>query len=203
MTDGRRPTYASAFASPFAKASGHEKASADEKATAARQECRRPWRFYNRRGTPPALGRDYAGQLGAPKAHVRRRGRLRYHDRARSIGFALSLDGLAGVLRQSRLGGTAGAVVVCRARTRGAPQAGGAPPFAKATGHEKASADEKATAARQECRRPWRFYNRRGAPPALGRDYGGQLGAPKAHVRRRGRLRYHDRAGKLASSLRL
>ncbi len=36
--------------------------------------------------------------------------------------------------------GTAGAAVVCRARTRGAPQAGGAPPFAKATGDKQVPA---------------------------------------------------------------
>lgn len=40
--------------------------------------------------------------------------------KVRSIGFALSLDGLGAVFRRSRLGGT-GAAVVCRARTRGAP----------------------------------------------------------------------------------
>jgi len=48
--------------------------------------------------------------------------------------------GLGAVCHRSGLSGTAVPAVVCRARTRGAPQAGGAPPFAKAAGDKQVPA---------------------------------------------------------------
>jgi len=59
------------------------------------------------------------------------------HSNAAASFLALPLVALGGVPRRSRLGGTAGAAVVCRARTCGPPHAGGAPPFAKATGDKQ------------------------------------------------------------------